>query len=121
MIMLLIAFLPVILLVGMFIFLALKVFVEYTKLDELESYFSENKLVQANKRFWGRNLPIDKYMRMSLIINFLSCPRQYVKKGDVTEAELASVPPGLKRWAVWPYHFGMIWFVGAGIWYFWTK
>lgn len=104
-----------------FIFLGLKLFVEYKKLDELESYFTDNVLVRDNKRFWGRNQLIDRYMRLSLIVDFLSLPKLHIRRGDVTAAELASVPLSLKRWALWPYRFGMVGFVGAGLWYVWIK
>ena len=33
------------------VLVGLLLFVEYTKLEELESYFSENEVVQRNKRF----------------------------------------------------------------------
>ncbi|NVZ86416.1 hypothetical protein [Pseudomonas yamanorum] len=104
-----------------FVFLGLKLFVEYKKLDELESYFSDNVLVRDNKRFWRRNQLIDRYMRLSLIVDFLSLPKLHIRRGDVTAAELASVPLSLKRWVLWPYRFGMAGFVGAGLWYVWIK
>ncbi len=40
--------------VGTFVFLGLVLFAEYTKLDELESYFSENEKVRRHKRFWKK-------------------------------------------------------------------
>jgi hypothetical protein len=94
-------------------------FVEYTKLEELESYFSENKVVCDHKRFWGRNQHIDRFHRMILINQLLSSPKAHIKRGDVTEAELASIPLSLKRWALWPYACAVIWFVAAIIWYIW--
>ncbi|NWB67323.1 hypothetical protein [Pseudomonas sp. I8001] len=104
-----------------FVFLGLKLFVEYRKLDELESYFIDNVLVRDNKRFWGRNKLIDRYKRLSLIVDFLSLPKLHIRRGDVTAAELASVPLSLKRWVLWPYRFGMVGFVGSGLWYVWIK
>ncbi len=104
---------------GAFIFSGLSLFVECTKLEALESYFSENKVVCGHKRFWGRNQHIDRLHRMLLIIQLLSLPKTHIKSGEVTEAELASVPLSLKRWALWPYTFGTIWFVSAIIWGIW--
>lgn len=84
-------------------------FVDYTKLDELESYFSENEVVQRSKRFWSRSRRIDKMMRMSVIACFLAHPSVYIKKGDVTREELAAIPLGLKRWVVWPTYWSVFW------------
>ncbi|MBS7844111.1 hypothetical protein KFF47_15120 [Pseudomonas fluorescens] len=104
---------------GAFITSGLFLFVEYTKLEELESYFSENKVVNDHKRFWGRNKPIDRFHRMLLINHMLSMPKSHIKSGEVTEAELAAVPLSLKRWVLWPYAFGTIWFASAIIWSIW--
>ncbi|WP_428977824.1 hypothetical protein [Pseudomonas synxantha] len=82
-----------------FVVFGLMVFAEYAKLDELESYFSENEKVLRHKRFREGNDPIDRYHRMSLMVDILSGPKAYLKAGLVTEAELASVPLTLKRWA----------------------
>lgn len=111
----------ILLFVWTFVLLGLTLFVEYTKLDELERYFSENELVRDNKRFWRRNQPIDKFQRLSLIIQFLSMPKLHVKRGDVTEAELACVPLSLKRWALWPYRISMIWAIASAAWYVWYR
>lgn len=97
----------------------LMLFAEYRKLDELESYFSENKLVQDRKRFWCKNQRVDRYHRMALMVDFLSMAKRHVKAGVVTEAELAAVPLSLKRWALLPYRFGMVWAVGIGVWEVW--
>ena len=94
----------------------LSFYIEYTKLEALERYFSENKLVCDNKRFWGRNTHIDRFHRMLLITELLGMPKFHIKRGEVTEAELASVPLSLKRWALWPYHFGMVWAAGLALW-----
>ena len=105
--------------VGAIVGSGVTLFVEYTKLEELESYFSENKVVCDHKRFWGRNQHIDRLHRMLLIVQLLSMPKTHIKSGEVTEAELASIPLFLKRWALWPYNFGMIWFAAAIIWWIW--
>ena len=109
----------VVLSVGAFIGLGLMLFAEYRKLDELESYFSENELVLDNKRFWGKNRRIDRFQRMLLINQLLAMPKLHVKRGDVTEAELASIPVSLKRWALWPYRVSFIWLVASIIWSIW--
>ena len=105
--------------VGVLVLLGLMLFAEYTKLDELESYFSENEKVRRHKRFWKRNQRIDRYHRMGLMIDILSTPKAFLKEGLVTEAELASVPLALKRWALWPYRVSSIWIVTTAIWYVW--
>ena len=105
--------------IGVLVLLGLMLFVEYTKLDELESYFSENEKVLRYKRFWKRNQRIDRFHRMWLMIDILSTPKAFLKASLVTEAELASVPLALKRWALWPYCVSYIWIVTAGIWYVW--
>ncbi len=97
----------------------LSFYAEYTKLEALESYFSENKVVCDNKRFWGRNTHIDRFHRMCLINQLLAMPKTHIKRGEVTEAELAAIPLSLKRWALWPTSFGIIWLVGLMIWSIW--
>ncbi|MFB3303994.1 hypothetical protein [Pseudomonas sp. AMR01] len=105
--------------VGMFILLGLMLFAEYTKLDEVESYFSKNEKVLANKRFWGGGQRIDRLFRMLLMVEILWIPKPYLKAGFVTEAELASVPLALKRWVLWPYYFGFIWLIATVVWSVW--
>ncbi len=53
---------------------------------------------------------------MLVISDLLGMPKFHIKRGEVTEAEVAAVPLSLKRWAVWPYHFGMVWFAGCILW-----
>ena len=105
--------------IGVLVLLGLMLFVEYTKLDELESYFSENEKVLRYKRFWKRNQRIDRFHRMGLMIDILSTPKAFLKASLVTEAELASVPLALKRWALWPYRVACVWFVASCVWYIW--
>ena len=106
---------------GMFVVLGLMLFAEYTKLDELESYFSENEKVRYHKRFWKRNQRIDRFHRMGLMIDFLSNPKPFLKAGLVTEAELASIPIALKRWALWPYRLSFIWLIASVVWSIWYR
>lgn len=107
--------------VGIFVVLGLMLFAEYTKLDEVESYFSQNEMVRSNKRFWKRNQWIDKQYRMLLIFEFLSDSKRHVNAGDVTEAELAAVPSALKRWVVWPYYLLFIWIIATVVWTVWRR
>lgn len=104
---------------GMFVVLGLGFFVEYTKLDEVERYFSQNEMVCGNKRFWRRNRWIDRQYRMMLIAEMLSDSKRHLKAGVVTEAELASIPLSLKRWVVWPYYLGFMWLIATAVWSFW--
>ena len=106
---------------GSLVVLALILFAEYRKLDELESYFSENKAVQRNKRFWGRNKRIDRTMRMSIFIGFFMQPKTHIKSNEVTREELDSVPLALKRWATWPFYFSVIYFMALTTWVVWRK
>lgn len=92
-----------------FVILGLMLFAEHRKLEELESYFSKNTVVREHKRKWGRNQRLARFHRMGLMIDILSMPKRYVKKGLVTEAELGCVPLALKRWALWPYRLCHIW------------
>jgi hypothetical protein len=114
-------FILILVLITPFVGLVLTWFVEYKKLDELESYFSENECVQRNKRFWGRNQPVDKTMRLSVIIGFFTLPKVHVRRGDVTEQELDSVPRGLRCWVTWPFYFGAIWLLACCIGFVWQK
>ncbi len=111
----------IVLFVGTAILAALMTYAEFAKLEKLESYFSENEHILRNKRFWKKNQQIGRLHRMAVMIDMLSMPKAYLKKGLVTETELASVPLALKRWAVWPYCVCHIWVVLTGIWYVWRK
>lgn len=104
-----------------FVLLGLMGFVAYAKLDEVESYFSQNEKVRSNKRFWRRNQWIDRQYRMMLMFEFLQDSKRHVKAGVVTEAELASVPLALRRWVVWPYYFGFIWLIALIVWTVWRR
>lgn len=105
--------------VWLFVSLGLSLYAEYTKLDEVESYFSQNEKVRDHKRFWSRNRRIDRQFRMLLISEFFSDSKRHVEAGVVTEAELASVPLALKRWVVWPYYLLYILAVATAVWTFW--
>ncbi|MBV4451494.1 MULTISPECIES: hypothetical protein [Pseudomonas] len=105
--------------VWLFVSLGVMIFAEYKKLDEVESYFSENERVRDNKRFWSRNQWIDRQYRMLLLSEFFSDSKHYLKAGVVTEAELASVPLALKRWMVWPYYIGYVWVLETAVWALW--
>lgn len=107
--------------VWMFVVLGLMLFAEYTKLDEVESYFSHNERVRGNKRFWRRKEWIDRQYRMLLIFEFLCDSKRHVRAGVVTEAELASVPLALKRWVVWPYYLGFIWLITTVVGSVWRR
>ena len=105
----------------MSVVLGLMLFAEYTKLDELDSYFSENEEVRNNKRFWRRNQWIDRQYRMMLIFEYLADSKRHVKAGLVTEAELASIPLALKRWVLWPYYLAFIWAIATVVWSVWRR
>lgn len=66
---------------GALVGVGLMLYAECKKLEALESYFSENKLVCGNKRFWGRNKRIDRFQRMLLINQLLGMPKLHVKRG----------------------------------------
>ena len=52
--------LAIFLFAGAFVGAGLTLYAEYTKLEALESYFSQNKVICDNKRFWGRNKHIGR-------------------------------------------------------------
>jgi len=53
------------------------------------------------------------------MIDILRAPERSVKEGYMTEAELAVIPPALKRWAVWPYRLAIMWAISWGYWCTW--
>ncbi len=106
---------------GSLVFLALLIYAAYTKLDEVESYFSQNEKVRSTKRFWRRNQWIDRQYRMMLMFEFLQDSKRHLKAGVVTETELASVPLALRRWMVWPSYFGFIWLIALVVWTVWRR
>ena len=105
--------------VGAFVILGLVLFVERTKLEALEGYFIENVQVRKYQQRWGRHQRFARFHRMCLVIDILRAPERSVKDGYMTEAELAVIPPALKRWAVWPYRLAMIWAISWGYWCTW--
>lgn len=87
----------------------------YFKLEALEKYFEGNEVIQYNKRIWPGSRPWDKTMRLGQIGLFFMFPKSYVRLGDVSEEELASVPISLKRWATWPDYFIIQMFILVGV------
>ncbi|KMT57004.1 hypothetical protein [Pseudomonas fildesensis] len=108
-------FITVLVRVEFFISLALLLYSHYFKLEKLEKYFEKNEIVQLNKRRWPGKRPMDKAMRMGQIGLFLIFPKSYIRLGDVSSEELASVPVSLKRWATWPDYFVIQMFVWVGV------
>ncbi|WP_236202810.1 hypothetical protein [Pseudomonas lactis] len=88
-------------------------------------YFAKSEsLFQSflrHKRFREGYDPIDRYHRMSLMIDILSGPKAFLKAGLVTEAELASVPLTLKRWALWPYRLADVCIIEIIVWEVWRR
>lgn len=109
----------IVMVIGTFVVLGPMLFAARTKLEELESYFSENAEVRKYQQRWGRGQRFVRFSRMGLMIDILRAPKRAVKDGLVTEAELAAVPVALKRWAVWPYRLVMIWAISWGYWCTW--
>jgi hypothetical protein len=103
--------------VDFLIAIPLVLYADYVKLPELEKYFEGNEIVQLNKVRWPSKLPMHRAFRMGQISNFLSLSRRYIRLGDVTEEEVASVPLSLKRWATWPYYFLYQMFMCMGLHY----
>ncbi|WP_426215389.1 hypothetical protein [Pseudomonas sp. DWRC2-2] len=91
----------------MIIAVSLFLYSHYFKLDALQKYFEGNDVVRHTNRRWPGNRPMDRAMRMSQIAMFLIFPKSYIRRGDVSEKEIASIPLSLKRWATWPYYFGI--------------
>ncbi|AUG08761.1 hypothetical protein [Pseudomonas sp. S09G 359] len=111
----------IVMIVGTFVVLGLLLFAGCTKLDELESYFSENPEVRNSRQRWERTQRVSRSRRMGLLIDILRTPKRSVKEGYLTEAELASIPSSLRRWAVWPYRLAMIWAISWGYWCTWLE
>lgn len=97
---------------------ALMLYSHYFKLDKLQKYFEGNETVQYYNRIWAGNGPMRRGMRMGQITLFLTFPKSYIRLGDVTAEEIASVPVSLKRWATWPDYFVIQIFVWMGIRFF---
>ncbi len=108
-----------VMIIGTFVVLGLMLYAGRTKLDELESYFSENAEVRKYWQRRERNQQLNRGNRMALLIDILRTPKRSVKDGLVTEVELAAIPLALKRWAVWPYRLVMFWAVSWGFWGIW--
>jgi hypothetical protein len=101
--------------IGTFFVVGLMRYATRTKLDELESYFSANAEVRKLQQRWEHRR-LARFHRMCLMINILTMPKRHVKDGFVTEAELASIPLALKRWAVWLYRLTIFLAAYWGLW-----
>lgn len=115
------AFCVIVLAVWLLVGLGSALFFEYKKLEELESYFSENELVQRTKRFWSQNRRIDRVARTIVIVEFFTLTKTSIKRRDTTEEELAAVPIALRRWTTWPYYSALMWLVASFIWMAWRE
>ena len=108
-------FITILVCVEIIIGCALLLYSHYFKLEKLQKYFENNEVVQYNNRIWSGNRPMDRAMRMGPISLFLTFPKSYIRLGDVSAEEIASVPLSLKRWATWPDYFVIQAFVWVGI------
>lgn len=109
----------IVMVIGTFVVVGLMCYATHTQLDELESYFSGNAEVCKFQQRWRRNQRFSRFNRMCLMIDILSRPKRHVKDGFVTEAELASVPLSLRRWAVWLFRLAIFLAVYWGYWCTW--
>ncbi|MHA4979339.1 hypothetical protein [Pseudomonas sp. NFPP28] len=104
--------------IGTFAFVGLMRYAMRTKLEEVESYFSENSEVRKLQQRW-ENQRFPRFSRMCLMIDILSMPKRHVKDGVVTEAELASVPLPLRRRFVWLFRLAIFLAAYWGYWCTW--
>ena len=91
------------------------------RLEELESYFPNNREVQAEKKFWWWNTFMNESFRLSAIIDYVVRPKKMIKRGEITEEELAAIPIVLKRWLIAYYCFSRLQITGVFTWYVWAK
>jgi hypothetical protein len=91
------------------------------KLKELESYFSNNAEVQAEKRFWWWNTFMNESFRLSAIVKYIVKPKKMIKRGEVTEEELAAIPVSLKRRLIAYHYFSVLQGTCLFAWYVWAK
>ncbi|WP_339418037.1 MULTISPECIES: hypothetical protein [unclassified Pseudomonas] len=108
----------IVMVIGTFVVVGLMCYATRAKLDELESYFSENVEVLKLQQRW-RNRRLARFNRMCVMISILTMPKRHVKDGFVTEAELAAIPLALKRWAVWLYRLAIFLAAYWGLWSTW--
>ena len=66
----------IVMIIGAFVVLGLMLFAKRTKLDELESYFSENAEVRKRKQLWGPSPRFGGFHRMGLMIDILLMPKR---------------------------------------------
>lgn len=111
------------LIIGVEVLIAIPIvlYADYVKLPELEKHFVDNEIVQLNQARWPSKLPMHRAFRMGQICNFLLFSKSYIRLGDVTEEEVASVPLSLKRWATWPYYLLYQIFLLVGLQYVFFK
>jgi len=96
-------------------------YLKYRKLEEIERYFTKNIELQRNKRFWSWNKDIDRKWRVSFVTMYLVASKELIRRGEVTEDELATIPSALKRWFVWNFYWGTLQVIGVFTWIVWTK
>lgn len=78
--------------------------------DEVKQTLSE--IEQLHQRF--KNGTLERR-------TFLQQRDLYVKRGEITEEELAAIPIVLKRWLIAYYCFSSLQITGAFTWYVWAK
>ncbi|MER2016918.1 hypothetical protein [Pseudomonas simiae] len=79
-------------------------------MDEVKQALSE--IEQRHQRF--KNGTLERR-------TFLQQRDLYVKRGEITEEELAAIPIVLKRWLIAYYCFSSLQITGAFTWYVWAK
>ncbi|MCF5669187.1 hypothetical protein [Pseudomonas marginalis] len=108
----------IVMVIGTFFFVGLMRYATRTKLEELEGYFGGNAEVHKLQQRW-ENHRFARFNRLCLMISILTTPKRHVKDRFVTEAELASIPLALKRWAVWLYRLAIFLAAYWGLWLTW--
>nr|WP_297460126.1 hypothetical protein [uncultured Halomonas sp.] len=91
----------VIILVLIWLQIILWTYISYSKLEKIENYLENCKLVENNRRIWGGG-PLGRMYRLAQISGMLFFPKIIAKNGEADLEEIRNLPISLRRWAIIP-------------------
>lgn len=96
----------VFIIVGLWLQIALWLYVAYAKLEKIEGHLRNCKLVENNRYIWGGG-PLGRMYRLMQISGMLFFPRIIEKNGEADLKEIRRLPISLRRWVVIPAGTGI--------------
>nr|WP_297459151.1 hypothetical protein [uncultured Halomonas sp.] len=102
--------LSVFIIVGLWLQIALWLYVAYAKLEDIENHLANCKIVKNNRYIWGGG-PIGRAHRLAQINGMLCFPNIIVKNSEADLEEIMRLPVSLRRWVKIPFGTGAVLFI----------